>query len=340
MKNILLISIGSQAFILPEALAWPKVDFHEVHVLTTDQAMAPWNRDKDVVKEWREIIAFVKEYWGISVHWSVIKDLPIIQTGEDHLLWTEVLYRWASEIYDEDRQLYYSLSGGTKTMPASFQQAAKLFGAKELFHVLAYPPPKTIEEVKKCISHQNLEYVLMGSESGWDYLLKFAQSRPNKIDRIDEGKFSYIQKPEKLTVSNYIRESQSSVRQYISGQKDSDLPFSSLLLLSKKQIQWLQQPLSQEDKEWVQTLPKIDLHNHLGGFATSGELLKRVRNAAENPEGIHSIDYSVYPEDDQWPLPLQSIDLSDYMKAGDNSGSTLLHDPGCLKSIRPSNHIL
>lgn len=331
MKNILLISIGSQAFILPEALAWPEVEFDEVHILTTDQAKAPWNKDKDIHSEWGKIIDFVEERWQIPVHWSMVKNIPLIQTGMDHMIWTEVLFRWAAEKYGIDINVYYCLSGGTKTMPASFQQAAKLFGANELFHVLAHPAPKSIEEVKEYIVDEKIEYVLMGAESGWDYLLNFAQQHPNKVQKQKDSLFTNILPPETLSVTDYINESQSSVRQFISGHKKGYVPFASLLLLSKKQIEWLRQPLEQADKEWVQSLPKIDLHNHLGGFATSGKLLNQVRAAANNSEKIPDIDHSVYPQDKKWPLPSHNIDLSDYMRAGDNNGSTLLRDPGCLK---------
>src|SRR5690625_7342623 len=88
---------------------------------------------------------FVKDRWEISISWSIVKSLPIIQSGDDHKLWTEVRYRWAAEKYQPGGNVYYCLSGGTKTMPASYQQAAKLFGAKELFHVIVYSPPQTIQ---------------------------------------------------------------------------------------------------------------------------------------------------------------------------------------------------
>lgn len=331
MRNILLISIGSQAFILPEALAWPEVDFDEVHVLTTDQAIAPWNKNSDVMQNWKEVISFVLNTWKISITWSITKDLPLIQSGHDHNLWTETLYRWAASKYKEDHNLYYCLSGGTKTMPASFQQTAKLFGANELFHVLAHPAPKSLNEVESYITEQKIEYVLMGEESGWDYLLKFAQHHPNTMYQKKSTSFSYLHPPGIFTVTDYVKESQSSVRQFVSGGENWDLPFSSLLLLPKSQFSWLQEPLEEKDKSWLESLPKVDLHNHLGGFATYGESLRQVREAAENPDELPEIDHSVYPPDENWPLPTTNIHLGDYMQAGDNSGSTLLYDPGCLK---------
>src|SRR5690625_6295567 len=114
MRNILLISIGSQAFVLPEALAWPGVEFTEVHVLTTDQSTAHWNKDKNILREWMEVMDFVKDRWEISISWSIVKSLPIIQSGDDHKLWTEVLYRWAAEKYQPDGNVYYCLSGDRK----------------------------------------------------------------------------------------------------------------------------------------------------------------------------------------------------------------------------------
>lgn len=329
MRNILLISIGSQAFVLPEALAWPGVEFTEVHVLTTDQSAAHWNKDKNILKEWMEVIDFVKDRWEISISWSIVKSLPIIQSGDDHKLWTEVLYRWAAEKYQPDGNVYYCLSGGTKTMPASFQQAAKLFGAKEVFHVLVYPPPQTIEMVEDAICNNLIEYVYLGEESGWDYLTEYAGKFANIEDR--QKDFIYIKPPQEKKVLHYIKDSQLAFQKYISGEQDEVLPFTSLLMLSRIQMDWLKMPLQSSDKKWIESLPKADLHTHLGGFATQGKLLERVRKAAEHPEKLDPVNYSIYPEDEHWPLPSDNILLTDYMKAGDNTGSTLLKDLGCLR---------
>lgn len=332
MKNILLIPIGSQAMILPEALAWSEIEFHEVHILTTDQAGAKWNKEKNIWKEWMEVIQFVEDEWNIPLTWSVVEGVPLVGSSKDHQIWSEILLRWAATFYQENHKVYYCLSGGTKTIPASVQQAAKYLGAEDQFHILIYPVPADISGVKQAIQDNQLEYVLLGSESGWPYILEYARTIPFQEVNLPHPPFKAIKQPAKFAVLQYINESQTRVKHAINSKTIPDLPFSSLLMLSTKQLDWLDQPLETGDKAWIESLPKIDLHNHLGGFATAGNLLKKVRAAAKDPASLPPIDPSVYPSDPQWPLPSTNFNLSDYMRAGDNNGSTLLHDLGCLKT--------
>lgn len=329
MKNILLISIGSQSFVLPEALAVPSVSFDEVHVLTTDQPLL--FKDRDVIGEWKEITKYVREKWDIPVTWSIIKDLPIIQSGNDHRVWTEVLYRWAAEKYEVNNKIYYCLSGGTKTMPASCQQVANLYGAEEVYHVLVYPPPKSITEVENVIQNNQIEYVSLGGESGWTYLIEYASRLGLNYEPFSLEGFAYVIPPAEMKMINYVRDSQASFRQYVSGHQELVLPFTSLMMLPRKKMEWLHEPLRSEDRKWVEQLPKIDLHTHLGGFATKGPLLEMVRASADNPDNLKNIDQSIYPRDINWPLPEGNISLTEYMRAGDNTGSTLLKDLGCLR---------
>lgn len=84
------------------------------------------------------------------------------------------------------------------------------------------------------------------------------------------------------------------------------------------------------DTPWVRSLPKVELHCHLGGFATSGELLSRVRSAARNPSELKPDPQRAPPEG--WPRPASSISLDDYMRLGDANGSSILFDRGCLEA--------
>ncbi|MGI8603434.1 MAG: hypothetical protein ACR2OZ_10595 [Verrucomicrobiales bacterium] len=83
------------------------------------------------------------------------------------------------------------------------------------------------------------------------------------------------------------------------------------------------------DRDWIAALPKVELHCHLGGFATHGRLLREVGAAAEKPETLPVFSEPLMPEG--WPLPVPPLSLDAYTKLGDANGSALLWDPGCLR---------
>jgi hypothetical protein len=92
-----------------------------------------------------------------------------------------------------------------------------------------------------------------------------------------------------------------------------DLPFAELATCSETGLRWLREPLDpavEEDQAWVADLPKIDLHCHLGGFATHGELLMQVRPAAKSPEQLPALRQTALPPG--WPWPEQPIGLETY----------------------------
>jgi len=110
------------------------------------------------------------------------------------------------------------------------------------------------------------------------------------------------------------------------------LPFVELATWSITNLEWVREPVqpdSTSDLAWIARLPKLELHCHLGGFATAGSLLEEVRAGAERPGSLPRIDevQSVL----NWPLPAIPIGLEAYRKLGNNNGTALLRDPGCLR---------
>ena len=86
----------------------------------------------------------------------------------------------------------------------------------------------------------------------------------------------------------------------------ASLPFQTLATWSSADLDWLREPLDPEaDREWVAALPKIELHCHLGGFATRGSLLREVRSAAAQPDRLPSLQEPPLPA--HWPLPTHPI---------------------------------
>ena len=109
------------------------------------------------------------------------------------------------------------------------------------------------------------------------------------------------------------------------------MPFPKLATWRDNDLSWLEGPLNPDsvvDKNWIKTLPKIDLHLHLGGFASHGELLHEVQKAAKQKHDAFK-NAPILPE--KWPRPDSPIALDEYMQLGNATGSELLYDCGCLE---------
>lgn len=327
---VLFISLGTSPAIVPEAYLLAGVPFCAVHVLTTERP------DVALVREF-----FASHAAGAALTLSRVAGFEDFTSGEDHFRFEEVLYRWilAAQTRPEDR--YLCLSGGFKTMSAAMQKAAAVLGAHEVFHVLADPCcpdahgkpglPVTIDQVLQAHAQGHLHLIPLGPQSGWPQLRSaHPADYPLEIVRETDG-VRWVRAPNAAFSERLRQVVERSHR--IAGAWDQlhDLPFAELATCSESGLRWLHEPLdpaAAEDQAWVADLPKIDLHCHLGGFATHGELLAQVRAAAQFPEQLPALRQMALPP--RWPLPEEPIGLEAYRRLGDNNGSTLLRDPGCL----------
>ena len=221
-------------------------------------------------------------------------------------------------------QVHVCISGGYKTMTAALQKAAHLFGAGRVFHVVADQMeapaektgpcyPVTLEDVIKGYEKGQIRAIDLGPEPGRSFVTRNAaelRKIKSKSDFID----SLLAKAD--AVSENI-------------DRFDALPFSSLTGLDPARLNRLDTPLSDWlDSKVIEQLPKIELHCHLGGFATHGDVLREVRAAARYPEKLPELSEPVFPEN--WPNPESPVHLNAYRNLGDATGSTILSDPGCL----------
>lgn len=328
-KPVLFISLGTTQAIVPEAFLVYDSKFSAVHVLTTE------NTKVDLVQNF-----FRTHAPNTVLTISRVADFTELNRPEDHFNFEEVLYRWIIDSGVPSVQRFICLAGGFKTMSAAMQKAAAVLGAQEVFHVLADNccqdaqsrprPPATIEEVLQAHQAGHLHRIPLGHEGGWP---QFHNARPQDYP-LEKEKLSSDVFRLKCSHQNFRDHLRQIVERShnIAGAWDRlpDLPFSILATLSQQQLHWLQQPLvPARDQAWLASLPKIELHCHLGGFATTGGALDDVRSHAKDPTRLPQIAKLDPPAG--WPLPSQTISLQDYMKLGDNSGSALLRDEGCLR---------
>ena len=328
-KTLLVIS-GSSPLVVPEAYYFSECGYKKVHVLTGDGATG--RTPTDVIHEFFQDLPKV-EY---TVH--RIQDFLKLESSREQQLFEETLYRWYRHFLPEAGLPDVCLAGGFKSMSSAMQKAAHLFGAENVFHVLceiqgkSFPEnqPKTLKQMEEARAADGLRFIEMGYEPGLRSLQVLSNNHfgwecdstsiPNEYKLIVGDTFGF--REHIAGMENVLR------RQTDPGSLVSTLPFPSLALWMDADLAWLEQPLDlEEDRAWVEQLPKIELHCHLGGFATHGELLEEVRAAAEG-----DIPDLVEPETPAgWPLPEQPCGLDNYMKLGDATGSKLLSDPGCLR---------
>ncbi|MCX7914842.1 MAG: CRISPR-associated ring nuclease [Verrucomicrobiae bacterium] len=313
------MSLGVSPAVVPEAFLLPDVEFGAVHVLTTETT------DISLVDAF-----FAQHAPGVTLQISRVEGFKDLENEKDHFNFEELLYRWVLDTGVPARQRYFCLSGGFKTMSAAMQKAAAVLGAAEVFHVLADTKPTTIEEIREAHRLDQLRWIRLGAEDGWPQFRTAHRDEFPLLISKQQGRVRWIRAPDHSFLNRLREIVQRSHNIAGAWGRLSDLPFPALATWPQHALDWLDQPVDPlRDRSWVAALPKIELHCHLGGFATHGDLLHQVRAAAEHPRHLPPLNDCSPPPD--WPLPRQPVSLTEYTRLGDNTGSAILADPGCLR---------
>lgn len=329
---VLLVTLGTSQAIVPEAFWLPGADFRAVHVLTSERTRI------DLIREFFEPLA-------PGVTWSVsrVAGFHDLRTEADHFNFEEVLCRWIVESAPRVGDRWICASGGFKTMSAAMIRAATMLGAREVFHVLADAvitgpnasrQPATVAEIAAARDSGHLHWIRLGSETGWpQFRGATAAERPLRVVS-QQGTERHVAAPDdgfRRQIESVVQRSHRISAAW--GRIPGDLPFAELAAWPEPDLSWLDEPLQPDakvDRRWVARLPKVELHSHLGGFGTSGELLERVRSAAVEPGRLPPLVPVDVPPG--WPVPPRPVGLAHYMALGDNNGRHLLRDPGCLRA--------
>jgi adenosine deaminase len=321
----LLCTLGSSWAVVPEAflLGNGSATYDRVWVLTSSGTSA----SVEQCHAW-----FVQYHPQVALTILAVEDLPDLATAEDHHRFEEALYRcYFSLLADASHEeIHVCLAGGFKTMSAAAQEAAGLLGCAKLFHITSPLGVRigTHEEILAAIADGSIRLIDLGSRSGWPTMRELA-AEVSPIPSTS-GPIAI----EETTLRDAIQNRLEAANRLSASEKDlATLPFPQIARWAPGERDWLNEPLDPfADEAWLLALPKVELHCHLGGFATHGELLDQVRAAASDPAKLPVVEELSQPAG--WPatvLPHEPKQrLSAYMKMGDNNGSKLLRDPGCL----------
>jgi adenosine deaminase len=317
--SLLLCSVGTSPLVVAEAFLSAPSPYRAVRCLTSASAHV----DATILE------TFFADHPEVDFRLERIEGLVDLRDQAEHDAYEERLFRWYLQALGDFPGTLpdVCLAGGFKSMVAALQKAAHLCGAARVFHVLCdadlpdpvapgqtrLRPPQSLDELATALAQGALRTIELGAEGGWPSVRALRSEVTSDAPLLP-----------------LIRARLDEINRRAGAWDDvAELPFPRLALLAPRRRAWLEDPLSPGDREWVARLPKIELHCHLGGFATEGPELADVRAAAEDPARLPPL--FDHPPPPGWPRPAEPIPLDAYMRLGDNTGSALLKDPGCLR---------
>jgi adenosine deaminase len=315
MASILITTIGGTWIIAPELLSLfyadillddrekgvisdrlPEVD--ELWLVSTGGGSVKEATEK--IRQWA--LVYLPEL-NIRTYLLDCEDI----TTKDHAdKMQELIFRAVAEAHKCANSVFLSLAGGRKTMSSDMQKAAMIFGCEALIHVMDSPNTSHCKETYKDI------------EEIWDhYRNNMQQGKINPVilerkippsplldwDKLPDYNLNVtgLNDIQETTLKKHIDDMQSKANHLYLNQgksqaQESSSNFRSLYALPAKEIQKLKdykfgQNQKNREKEYsfLKSLPKAELHCHLGGVAHSKELIQ-----------IAKVVKKEYGHEDQW----------------------------------------
>ena len=321
----LLCTLGTSWAVVPEAFLLGNGGdaYSSVTVVTTSSETTRLSLGR--VSDW-----FRAQHPRVRFRGLAIEGLADLMSSDDHTRFEVGLYQAYFEMMRESDNIHVCLAGGFKTMSAAAQEAAGLLGCRSLFHLTVASGSRTDthEEIMAAVQGGKVHLIGLGSRAGWPTIQELADMAA-PLPALGEPLIV-----EDSALSNAIHHRvQEASRLSANEHELAVLPYPQIARWSPAQRDWLNGALDPlADRAWILSLPKVELHCHLGGFATHGSLLEQVRATAADPNALPQLKDCAPAAD--WPLTTlpqaPSERLKAYMDLGENTGSALLRNPECL----------
>jgi len=368
--NILVTTLGASWQIVPEIVGWTNpenYDFFQgnegVTALRNNHNIQPvgqfWvvttenQKDFDKMQQW-------VDHWSVEVKIFICNGIDDFTSEDKIRTFRSFLFRVvlnAAKIVTENRgKLYLSLTGGRKNMSADMFEAGTLFGCDAMFHIIDLKPPKSQKEDEllnapgdyanyylPVVINENIpsSFVVSAGEKriiAEDYPLTFTGSNKYKEDGTLEKEISRRKQQSLQIYSNFYERIRSAI-----GERDV---FRQLYFLHPDILNQIKHFTIGEnpahfnrDMALLKSLPKADLHTHLGGVLSADEIIE-VAKVHPRPEKVSAIldfcDNSAAFEQHIFGDYIDSdkyyrIGIEAYQKLGDYQGSKLLQSKETIR---------
>ena len=361
--NILVTTLGTSWQILPEIVGWTnpeKYNFFDGNVdvsgLRSKYNIQPvdqfWivtttnQRDFDKLKQWYE-------HWNVKVRVFVCDGIDDLISEVTIRKFRSFLFRVvlnaSYEVAEKKGKLYLSLTGGRKNMSADMYEAGMLFGCNAMFHIIEtyrseFQSNDDLLGVHGAYASFFLP-VVVNENIPSSFIVSAGDKRLISNDfplqTIQPGLYSEDGKLEKEISQRKQQSSQiySNFYERIRNQAGERDIFRMLYFLHPDILQKLKQIIIADnpdhfnrDMEILKSLPKADLHTHLGGVLTAAEMIevarthpfpKKVKNILTFSERPAEFDRFIFGEYID-PEKYYGIGINPYQSLGDYQGSKLL----------------
>ncbi len=303
----------------------------EIHVITT--AGAP---GKESLRQWAAGLGVpLKLCWPAGV-----EDLD----GQCEAAWmAELIHRVvlaAQNRAGKGGQVVLSLAGGRKTMSADLQRAGEAFGHHGLIHILDRGLDPQQRDLLKtfvfngpfpaALQQTFLPIVVAGPAPGNEALEVERERLQTLIGELPDGPVAIDATPLLDAVTEIRHRAENLLANFHLqlAEEDKQGSFPTLYLLPRRRLQALREQRigadptrAENDLAWLRSLPKAELHCHLGGILHSEELIEVASAESERLSQILR-DYPPLAAElqrlEQWARAGDLQALGDYLGRDDN----------------------
>ncbi len=307
-KNLLVTTLGTSVAIIPELVGLTNYEsfslYHNSPIKEEIKELRSANNIEKVEEIWIITTAGTRDK-DLLIDWSYkIVDAPKIKiwyldgveelrTSKECQQMADLTFRVVLHARKEvaGGKLYLSLAGGRKTMSADMQEAAHLFGCDALLHVASGDPknfPKTEDVFAGKVDDKNIgeiNPIVINGKMPKSPLLLAGKSITTDDYILEKNAEVNILMPSielYIELKNRIKNARNLLCNYAThlSSDHSQTGFRALYALPPDLISSLHNQSigidgakQVDDLKWLRSLPKAELHCHLGGVLSTQDMI-------------------------------------------------------------------